>query len=221
VYSVISVIIDSLPGNTKNRESTRSSTSRVRSVYSWAASFWCVLSKRICSAKCQNDLFSQREHLKENRFDMLHMKDSERDSLWENIFSLREHIGLFQSLSESFKEDTGLSFFFFSRFLSLLLAYIGLFICIQPYVEAYLWLSDGGKVYIMWNMSKSFSSRASSREHIGLFQRIHSSLFFLFSPLLLAYTGLLFCVQTVFRGLPLTRMAGRFTLCETCQNNSL
>ena len=36
MYSVISVIVDSLPGNTKNRESTRSWTARVRLVYSWA-----------------------------------------------------------------------------------------------------------------------------------------------------------------------------------------
>ena len=34
--SVISVIVDSLPGNTKNRESTRSWTARVRLVHSWA-----------------------------------------------------------------------------------------------------------------------------------------------------------------------------------------
>jgi len=38
VYSVISVIVDSLPGNTKNRESTRSWTDRVRLVHSWAVS---------------------------------------------------------------------------------------------------------------------------------------------------------------------------------------
>jgi len=37
MYSVISVIVDSLPGNTKNRESTRSWTARVRLVHSWAA----------------------------------------------------------------------------------------------------------------------------------------------------------------------------------------
>jgi len=36
VYSVISVLVDSLPGNTKNRESTRSWTARVRLVHSWA-----------------------------------------------------------------------------------------------------------------------------------------------------------------------------------------
>ena len=36
MYSVISVIVDSLPGNTKNRESTRSWTARVRLVHSWA-----------------------------------------------------------------------------------------------------------------------------------------------------------------------------------------
>ena len=35
--SVISVIVDSLPSNTKNRESTRSWTARVRLVHSWAA----------------------------------------------------------------------------------------------------------------------------------------------------------------------------------------
>jgi len=35
-YSVISVIVDSLPGNTKNQESTRSWTAIVRLVYSWA-----------------------------------------------------------------------------------------------------------------------------------------------------------------------------------------
>jgi len=37
MYSVISVIVDSLPGNTKNWESTRSWTARVRLVHSWAA----------------------------------------------------------------------------------------------------------------------------------------------------------------------------------------
>jgi len=36
VYSVISVIVDSLPGNTKNRESTRSWTARVRLFHPWA-----------------------------------------------------------------------------------------------------------------------------------------------------------------------------------------
>jgi len=36
MYSVISVIVDSLPGNTKKRESTRSWTARVRLVISWA-----------------------------------------------------------------------------------------------------------------------------------------------------------------------------------------
>ena len=36
MYSVISVIVDSLPGNTKNRESTRSWTARVRLVHPWA-----------------------------------------------------------------------------------------------------------------------------------------------------------------------------------------
>ena len=36
MYSVISVIVDSLLGNTKNRESTRSWTDRVRLVHSWA-----------------------------------------------------------------------------------------------------------------------------------------------------------------------------------------
>jgi len=37
MYSVISVIVDLLPGNTKNRESTRSWTARVRLVHPWAA----------------------------------------------------------------------------------------------------------------------------------------------------------------------------------------
>ena len=37
MYSVISLIVDSLPGNTKNRESTRSWTARVRLVHSWTA----------------------------------------------------------------------------------------------------------------------------------------------------------------------------------------
>ena len=37
VYSVISVIVDSLPGNTKNRESTRSWTARVRLFHPWAS----------------------------------------------------------------------------------------------------------------------------------------------------------------------------------------
>ena len=36
LYIVISVIVDSLPANTKNRESTRSWTARVRLVHSWA-----------------------------------------------------------------------------------------------------------------------------------------------------------------------------------------
>jgi len=36
VYSVISVIVDSLPGNTKNWESTRSWTARVRLFHPWA-----------------------------------------------------------------------------------------------------------------------------------------------------------------------------------------
>jgi len=36
MYSVISVIVDSLPGNTKSREWTRSWTARVRLVHSWA-----------------------------------------------------------------------------------------------------------------------------------------------------------------------------------------
>jgi len=36
--SVISVIMDSLPGNTKNRESTRSWTARVRLFHPWAGS---------------------------------------------------------------------------------------------------------------------------------------------------------------------------------------
>ena len=36
MYSVISVIVDSLPCNTKNRESTRSWTDRVRLVHAWA-----------------------------------------------------------------------------------------------------------------------------------------------------------------------------------------
>jgi len=36
LYSVISVKIDPLPGNTKNRESTRSWTARVRFVHPWA-----------------------------------------------------------------------------------------------------------------------------------------------------------------------------------------
>ena len=35
MYSVISVIVESLPGNTKNRESTRSWTARVRLVHPW------------------------------------------------------------------------------------------------------------------------------------------------------------------------------------------
>ena len=35
MYSVISVIVNSLPGHTKNRESTRSWTARVRLVNSW------------------------------------------------------------------------------------------------------------------------------------------------------------------------------------------
>ena len=39
VYSVISVIVDSLPGDTKNRKSTRSWTARVRLVYPWAGSW--------------------------------------------------------------------------------------------------------------------------------------------------------------------------------------
>jgi len=37
VYSVISVIVDLLPGNTKNRQSTRSWTARVRVFHPWAA----------------------------------------------------------------------------------------------------------------------------------------------------------------------------------------
>jgi len=37
MYSVISVIVDSLPGNTKNRELTCSWTARLRLVHSWAA----------------------------------------------------------------------------------------------------------------------------------------------------------------------------------------
>jgi len=36
MYSVIPVIVDSLPGNTKNRESTRSWTARVRLFHPWA-----------------------------------------------------------------------------------------------------------------------------------------------------------------------------------------
>jgi len=36
MYSVISVIVDSLPGNTKNRESTRSWTASEQLVHSWA-----------------------------------------------------------------------------------------------------------------------------------------------------------------------------------------
>jgi len=36
MYSVISVVVDSLPGNTRNRESTRSWTARVRLVHPWA-----------------------------------------------------------------------------------------------------------------------------------------------------------------------------------------
>ena len=36
MYLVISVIVDSLPGNTKNRESTRLWTARVRLVHPWA-----------------------------------------------------------------------------------------------------------------------------------------------------------------------------------------
>jgi len=36
LYSVISVIVDSLPANTNNRESTRSWTARKRLVHSWA-----------------------------------------------------------------------------------------------------------------------------------------------------------------------------------------
>jgi len=36
MYSVISVIVDSLPGNTKNRESTHSWTARVRLFHPWA-----------------------------------------------------------------------------------------------------------------------------------------------------------------------------------------
>ena len=36
MYSVISVIVDSLPGNTKNWESTRSWTARVRLFHPWA-----------------------------------------------------------------------------------------------------------------------------------------------------------------------------------------
>jgi len=39
MYSVISVIVDSLPGNTENRESTRSWTARVRLVHSWADTY--------------------------------------------------------------------------------------------------------------------------------------------------------------------------------------
>ena len=41
MYSVILVIVNSLPGNTKNRESTRSWTARVRLVHSWAALHRC------------------------------------------------------------------------------------------------------------------------------------------------------------------------------------
>ena len=44
VYSVISVIVDSLPGNTKHWESTRSWTARVRLVHSWAE---CISTKDI------------------------------------------------------------------------------------------------------------------------------------------------------------------------------
>jgi len=36
MYSVIPAIVDSLPGNTKNRESTRSWTAKMRLVHSWA-----------------------------------------------------------------------------------------------------------------------------------------------------------------------------------------
>jgi len=36
MFSVISVIVDSLPGTTQNRESTRSWTNRVQLVHSWA-----------------------------------------------------------------------------------------------------------------------------------------------------------------------------------------
>jgi len=36
MYSVISVIVESLPGNTKNQESTRSWTARVQLVHTWA-----------------------------------------------------------------------------------------------------------------------------------------------------------------------------------------
>ena len=43
VYSVISVIVDSLPGNTKNRESTRSWTVRVRLVHPWEACVSCMV----------------------------------------------------------------------------------------------------------------------------------------------------------------------------------
>ena len=55
-YSVISVIVDSLPGNTKNRESTRSWPNRVR-LFAWDAlsiptSFYQLEKKKTSVPEC-------------------------------------------------------------------------------------------------------------------------------------------------------------------------
>jgi len=55
MYSVISVIDNSLPGNTKNRESTRSWTDRVRLVHSWAV-MWCDIHFDVSETSFMNDV---------------------------------------------------------------------------------------------------------------------------------------------------------------------
>jgi len=53
MYSVLSVIVDSLPGNTKNRESTRSWTVRVRLVHPWEACVSCMVQYTQYHAWCK------------------------------------------------------------------------------------------------------------------------------------------------------------------------
>ena len=56
VYTVISVIVDSLPGNTKNQESARSWTARTECDYSMLGRNTCVID--FIGSLCVRDSFS-------------------------------------------------------------------------------------------------------------------------------------------------------------------
>ena len=66
MYSVISVIVDSLPGNTKNRESTRSWTARVWLVHPWADTH------TVCRRKMIITVYAVETHLHTNTLTHTH-----------------------------------------------------------------------------------------------------------------------------------------------------